>query len=393
MGLFSPQDTPLLSLPECHRCGLYRHCNSPKMEPFGSGKRSILIVGEAPGKEDDSQGQPFVGASGQYLRRVLAKLECNLDRCKVTNAIICRPPNNKMDARYLQACRPAFQKTLRDRHYSVVITLGEWALRQVVPDAWARYGGPINRWRGWVIPLLDHGAWLCPTYHPFYINRSGGNPILERTFQSDLAAAINLQWRPPQGFVTLSDLTSRVQIETDGAVNRLHDLATKSGILAFDYETTGLKPDNSEHHIVSCSFCLNGEDPWAAMMGPDELEALGPVLFSPKLRKVASNLKFEERWTLKTFGRGVVGWHWDTMLAAHVLDNRSGITSIKFQSYVRLGIGGWEDGIKKYLEAPDSNRMNRIGSCPRDALLTYNALDSLIEYMVMEQQKSEMGVD
>jgi len=387
--LFSSSEAPLLSLPECHKCGLYKKCNSPKMLPSGSGKRRILFIGEAPGKEEDAVGKQFVGKAGKYLRKKLDDLGCDLDDCRVTNSIICRPPENKMDARYVSACAPTIRRLLRDEKFDVIVTLGEWALQQVIPEAYSRYGGGMAKWRGWTIPL--DGCWLCPVYHPSYILRSDEDPILVQMFVSDLERALNcekvIQEVPP---ITLPALKNSVEI-IEKPHSRLADLATKRGLLAFDYETTGLKPEMKGHRIVSCSFCFEGRDTWAFKVTDELLPELGRILFSKNLKKIASNLKFEERWTRHFFGRGVAEWYWDTMLAAHVLDNRSGVTSIKFQSFVRLGVGGWEDDVKGYLRAEGSNEKNRIDFIPAHDLLLYNGLDSLIEFMVMLHQKREIG--
>ncbi len=86
-----------MRLPQCGKCGLYRQCQSPKMEPSGRGKRSILFVGEGPGATEDEQGKQFVGKTGRKLRDVLHSLHLELEDCHVTNAIICRPPHNKIE--------------------------------------------------------------------------------------------------------------------------------------------------------------------------------------------------------------------------------------------------------------------------------------------------------
>ena len=88
-------------------------------------------------------------------------------------------------------------------------------------------------------------------------------------------------------------------------------------------------------------------------------------------------------------GCRVRGWHWDTMLTAHILDNRRGICSVKFQAFVRLGIPTWDDAISKFLYSKHANLMNNISKAPLRDLLLYNGLDSLLEYKVMQKQKEE----
>src|SRR5262245_43419820 len=81
--------------PRCGLCGLLNKCQSPKMEVYGKGKNGILIVGEAPGANEDEQGIPFVGKAGRYLRGILHGLDVNMrNDCWLTNSLICRPPNN-----------------------------------------------------------------------------------------------------------------------------------------------------------------------------------------------------------------------------------------------------------------------------------------------------------
>jgi len=161
--------------------------------------------------------------------------------------------------------------------------------------------------------------------------------------------------------------------------------------MAFDYETTGLKPDRPEQQIVSCSFCLDGYETWACRIDKKSHAALSKVLLS-LLPKIAANMKFEERWTRAKLGHGVANWDWDTMVAAHVLDNRPGITSLKFQAYVQFGIGEYDSTVAPYLRSDSSNGLNRIREVPIQDLLLYNGLDSLIEFKLAEKQKGLMQV-
>ena len=114
---------------------------------------------------------------------------------------------------------------------------------------------------------------------------------------------------------------------------------------------------------------------------------LSKVLRNPQLEKIASNMKYEERWTRAKLGHGVTNWGWDTMLAAHMLDNRGGISSVKFQAFVHLGIGNYSSHIENYLKTDSANDLNRIHELDMKDLLMYNGLDSLLEFMVMKKQK------
>jgi hypothetical protein len=90
-------------------------------------------------------------------------------------------------------------------------------------------------------------------------------------------------------------------------------------------------------------------------------------------------------------GHGVKNWAWDGMQAAHVLDGRTGITSLKFQAFVQFGLPLWNKTVEPYLEADGGNQKNRIDKCDLHELLLYCGLDSLIEFRLAKKQMKEMA--
>jgi uracil-DNA glycosylase family 4 len=392
MGFFRPlawaaKPNDGLRLPKCGACGLYKECISPKMGVTGKGKRKILFVGEAPGEREDRIGEQFVGDAGKVLKKILRSINVDIGDCWKTNAVICRPPKNKITDLYIDSCRPNLLRVIRELKPNVIILLGMSAVKSLIGAEWTRNMGQMGTWVGWRIPSGKWGAWICPTYHPSYVARLGEDPTIVRIVTEHLRTAVALEKSPVP--TESLDLHSRIDVVLDKseARMRLLELVRSKGILAFDYETTGLKPDDKKHRIVSCSFCTDRERAWACMMVPILYPLLTRVLRNKKLKKVASNLKFEERWTRAKLGVGVRNWHWDTMLAAHILDNRSGITSVKFQSFVLLGAPLYDSAVSPYLEAKTANGFNRIDQIPERDLLLYNGMDSLLEYRVMEKQK------
>lgn len=385
-----------IALPQCGACGLYRGCKSPKMPFTGSANLNILIVGEAPGETEDELGKQFVGKAGQCLRQLCDEAGFSLDDCWLTNSLICRPPGNKLEDQQIGYCRPNLLNTVAQLKPKVIVLLGGSAVESLIGSEWGGDVGPVSRWASYTIPSSKYRCWICPTYHPSFVERSNRDPLLWKTVREHLAQAYKLAKAPGNSpCCPLDVLKARVEVITDPpqAKQRLRALAGREGILGFDYETTGLKPERPEQRIVSSSFCLNGEGAWACMIEPRLHKYLSAVLLNPNLKKVASNLKFEERWTRQKLGHGVAAWHWDTMLAAHYLDNRPGITSVKFQAYVYLGIGEYDHWVDEEKKADGANELNRMAEANPEDMLNYNALDSLIEYMVMERQKELMGVE
>jgi len=362
------------------------------MAPTGKGKRKILFVAEAPGETEDRRGVQLVGKAGKLLREVIQDLGFDLEDCWKTNCVICRPPRNQIQPSHIQACRPNLLRTLAELKPVVVVLLGTSAVNSLLSPEWNRSLGPLGKWLGWTIPSPTYQAWICPTYHPSYIVRSDEDPVLKRILKEHLARAFQLERAGRPNPVPLRALSEQIEIIKDSrhARSRLRSLASSKGLLAFDYETTGLKPEDARHRILSSSFCHEGKT-FACLIDERAHKPLRRILQNEKLLKIASNIKFEERWSMAKVGCKVEGWHWDTMLATHVLNNYPGICSIKFQAFVRLGISDYDKRIGSYMQATGGNGFNRLAQADPDELLLYNGLDSLIEYQVALQQMEEMN--
>jgi len=375
------------SLPHCGRCRLFKNCFTPRMEHSGTGEKKILFVGSAPGETDDKMGSHFMGESGDFLRKCLHDIDEELNQCWSTYSVICHPEGGKTTDDQIESCRPNILKTIKTLKPEVIILLGIEAVRSIIGFDWKRNIGQIEKWIGWNIPQNKFNAWVCPVRDPVEILRKNQDQILVEEFKTHLETAFALEGCSPNA-QSLSSLESEIELLTNEREvrSRLRDLSKKEGVLAFDYETTGLKPDNPKHSIVSCSFCLEDKETWACKIDSGNLKLLSKVLRNDKLEKIASNLKFEDRWTKAKMGHFVYNWIWDTMIAAHILDNRSGITSVKFQSFIHLGIVGYEEEVDHLLKGEDANSFNQIHEIDDETLLKYNALDSLLEYKIAMKQ-------
>jgi len=83
-------------------------------------------------------------------------------------------------------------------------------------------------------------------------------------------------------------------------------------------------------------------------------------------------------------------WIWDTMVTQHYLDNRNGVTSLKFQAFVRWGIPHYGLPVEDYLKSKDGSGFNKIKDAPMGTLLQYNGMDACFERWMMDEQMSEM---
>jgi len=157
----------------CTRCRL---AEGRTQVVFGMGNPSadLMFVGEGPGAEEDRQGLPFVGRSGQLLDRLMRQeLGITREGCYVANIVRCRPPGNRDPLPdEIEACGPYLEATLDIVAPRVVVTLGNFATRRLLGTT-----DGITRLRGHSYPFR-HGH-LVPTYHPAAALRGGGEIVAE----------------------------------------------------------------------------------------------------------------------------------------------------------------------------------------------------------------------
>ncbi len=172
------------------------------------------------------------------------------------------------------------------------------------------------------------------------------------------------------------------------AAREIKTIMAFGGPIAFDYECNTLKSHRDGAKLVSCSICWKGKETIAYPMEREAIEATSLILKSKQIPKIGCNVKFENNWTKTHLGHNVKNWMFDTMVAAHVLDNRKGITSAKFQAFVQLGQPSYDDHIKPYLKGKMG--LNRILDLDMKDLLLYNGMDSLLEYKVAMIQMKQL---
>jgi len=383
----------------CAACGLYQHAKSPRMEPFGNFKKGILNVGEAPGETEDARGKQWQGKVGRLLQRTYKELGIDLfEDCLNINSANCRPMdkkgNNRAPTDYeIACCRSRVWKVIEEKKPKVVVALGNAAITSLIGHRWKKNFGGITKWRGWAIPDLDAQGWLCPTFHPSYIERLSTDEA-NTIWKQDLSRAFSMLEEPFPAYKTAEECIHIIDSPSD--------LPTFPTLVAFDYETTGIKPHAKGHRIVCASIAYNENEVYAFMM-PSSLTGrrkFTGMLSNPNIKKIAHNIKFEDTWSAIRLRQTVQGWFWDSMLAAHILDNRPGVNSLKFQTYVQQGIIDYDSEISPYLKGVESKNANSLNKVleliekpgGKEKLLTYCALDSLYTYRLAMQQREEMGI-
>lgn len=164
------------SVRDCQRCRLHQ---GRTQVVFGSGnpEADLVFVGEAPGHDEDVQGEPFVGAAGQLLTRIIEAMGLRREQVYILNVIKCRPPHNRNpQPDELAACWPILQEQLACLQPKVICALGTFAAQTLLQTE-----EKISRLRGRFHPLGT--LQVMPTYHPAALLR---NPQYKRAVWEDM---------------------------------------------------------------------------------------------------------------------------------------------------------------------------------------------------------------
>lgn len=163
-------------LGDCHRCPLGEG-RTTLVFGVGNPHARLLFVGEAPGRDEDLQGEPFVGAAGQLLTKIIAAMGLSRSDVYICNVLKCRPPNNR-DPHHdeVAACSPFLFRQIRAVSPEVIVALGRHAAHALLGTAapMNRIRGRFHQWEG--IPVM-------PTYHPSALLR---DPSLKRPVWEDM---------------------------------------------------------------------------------------------------------------------------------------------------------------------------------------------------------------
>jgi DNA polymerase len=156
---------------QCQRCELGQY-RTHAVIGRGNPQAPIMIIGEAPGQNEDEQGLPFVGKSGQLLDKILASVQLSTEReVYISNAIRCRPPNNRTPVvTELEACKPYLLEQILLVNPKIILLTGATAVKSLIGD---KRG--ITKIRG---EWMEWNERLCmPIFHPAYLLR---NPSREQ---------------------------------------------------------------------------------------------------------------------------------------------------------------------------------------------------------------------
>lgn len=389
----------LIDFKGCDTCSLksdWPKLKSPVMpvtRPTREADIKILVLGEAPGKEEDEENKQFVGKTGQYLRTYMPSDWQH--KVYWQNTVRCRPTNpdgrsNRAPTeREAKCCSVHLEKDILDIRPHVILCIGVEALAYFWPDA-----PPISKIRGIPFPAQvgDHVFWVFSTFHPSYVTRAERenwadgttvNPVLP-VFKNDLKLFFNSTDKfriPPKiSIPTKSILYPKSYDEAMALFAKLKDP------WGLDYENRKLKPYHRDARLLTAAlsdgeltfaFPVN----WPGDPNPWGKRALQTIIESGR-EWVAQHANHEVVWTTATTGVKKLNFH-DLEVVARLSHKRKGLGSLDVISRIYMGIDIKELTNKslagQYLGPLDKNR---IAEYPVETILEYNGLDAWAEIVL-----------
>jgi uracil-DNA glycosylase len=196
---------------EASTCTKCRLADGRTQVVFGVGDphADLLFVGEAPGMHEDKQGEPFVGAAGQLLTRMLSEIGLTREQVYIANVLKCRPPGNRDPQEdEIETCTPWLVEQISLIQPVVIVTLGNFATKYVLQTQQG-----ITRMRGSVYPW--HGRKVIPTFHPAAILHGGGEKSRQFGELQEDFALIKRTLIEPEPPPLPPPVTSLVELERD----------------------------------------------------------------------------------------------------------------------------------------------------------------------------------
>jgi len=163
----------------CRKCELFRHRKNP-VPGEGNLQAELMFVGEAPGRDEDLQGKPFIGRAGQLLTKIIKAMKYRRQDVYITNVVKCRPPNNRNPHQTeIEKCQEYLLTQIELIKPQVIVSLGK-----VATDFFLQSSLSMTALRG---KFYDYGKIrIMPTFHPSYLVRNEGNRRLKRMVWEDM---------------------------------------------------------------------------------------------------------------------------------------------------------------------------------------------------------------
>ena len=367
-------------LADCQNCPLFeRNAFCPSDGPE---KADLVLVGEAPGRNEIREGTPFIGSSGQLLNMVLENYGINRSEVFVTNTVLCQPADNaNPPADAIKACGERLHREITDRDPTTLMAMGNFAAKRILQTQQgitALRAGPPKVSRDYP------GVRIIPTFHPAAsLYNPGAFPDIVTDFGKIVKVDVVSSWSPPDiEILNRGDAADRLRELLPGR-DRPISVDIEVGI---DKDIDTVHPEQYDLLCVGIGYARGkvlviGEN---GLRLPEVHDALSRVLTENRI--IAQNGKFDlgGLWEMAPHARV---W-FDTMLASYALDERRGIHSLEYQAMERLGSPSWKHELAHYLG--DGKNYDVI---PRPVLYRYNGYDVHNTYLLWELYEKELDTE
>lgn len=373
--------------PTCEKCGLYVGCSSPFMRASGNVKPGcVLVVGEAPGATEDRRGRAFIGQSGTLLRRMLKAAGINPDDVAYTNAVKCRPKDNKLATKPKKLCQEFLHWEVEQLQPKAILLLGATALSGLLKK------GGVKKQR------LTHLQYDCNgrvipcsvAYHPAYILR---NQHLKSQFEKDLKFFANVL--NPRTTQRAIDAPQIIVEPTEKQLTQFIEQCKKIGFCSVDTETSTLKPFVDVGFDVMCAGLSNGRTtvvlrfdnplgieeidggpkPSLSSGSAEGLSALKSIMGDLSISKVMHNAKYDLHILWERFGIALAGRVWDTELLHSTLYPIQGGHDLDTVASEVLGIAKYKHMVSEWIRDTGETK-GKYTDIPWDVLAQYQGLDA-----------------
>lgn len=344
--------------PHCEACALHKGVQSVCVwGEAGSRRADVFLLGEAPGREEDAIGRPFVGQSGKALRGMLEDMKL-LERSYITNIVKCRPPENRPPRKAeIKACELYWKEELRKVKPKYVMLLGASAVKALTGQTTIALG-QVRGKKNWTY----EGAHVIATYHPAAALRT---PELWPKIIDDFSRIDSDEFLHPE------EIQWKVWDEKS-AIPR---------VCALDIETTGLNPfglgKNGDAPQILCAAWSSAEG--KAVVTENVLELVARLQEGGDKRTlIGHNLKFDLLWLKRLYGYEHKGKVLDTCAMGHLLDENAPSHGLKWWASQLTGLGDYD----KEIAAARAKGMEGVEIID---VLRYNAWDAGATWMLYER--------
>lgn len=305
--------------PNCQACGLCEDAETVCLWGSGPASTPIMVIGEAPGSQEDQAGKPFVGKTGQLINEAFEKVGIKRRDVYITNAVKCRPEGNRTPkVAEIRACASYLRQEFADVKPRFVLLLGNVPLQATLGVK------GIQKLRG--KPIERDGVIYLPTYHPAYLFRY---PEERPTFEVDLRNFANIV---AGGEIPKESGTNIQIVDDERSLQRALADISRAKWIEFDCETSGLNPWAPGSWVTSLGvgtaraqwcFLLEHPDGWLYGNPIKQKRVVKRIARAGnRARKCGHNAKFDSLWLRVHYG---IRWYadFDTLLAHYNLDENS----------------------------------------------------------------------